>query len=59
MLVPNVDDKTELAVHIRTMFYITAGVATVIFILVIISKMILHFLGGPWSQQGWRLFKVM
>ncbi|XP_060919403.1 heme transporter FLVCR2 isoform X3 [Labrus mixtus] len=36
ILVPNVDDMDELAQHIRIMFYISAGVATVIFILVII-----------------------
>lgn len=40
MLVPNVDDMNELAYHIRTMFYICAGVASVLFILVIISKTI-------------------
>ncbi|GAA6213665.1 feline leukemia virus subgroup C receptor-related protein 2 isoform X3 [Lates japonicus] len=36
ILVPNVDDINELAHHIRIMFYISAGVATVIFILVVI-----------------------
>ncbi|XP_030299543.1 choline/ethanolamine transporter flvcr2a isoform X2 [Sparus aurata] len=36
ILVPNVDDMNELAYHIRIMFYISAGVASVIFILVII-----------------------
>ncbi|XP_036927043.1 feline leukemia virus subgroup C receptor-related protein 2 isoform X1 [Acanthopagrus latus] len=36
ILVPNVDDMNELAYHIRVMFYISAGVASVIFILVII-----------------------
>ncbi|KAM6968472.1 choline/ethanolamine transporter flvcr2a isoform 1-T3 [Tautogolabrus adspersus] len=36
ILVPNVDDMDELAHHIRIMFYISAGVATVIFVLVII-----------------------
>ncbi|KAF7669124.1 hypothetical protein LDENG_00241000 [Lucifuga dentata] len=35
ILVPNVDDIDELAHHIRIMFYITAGVATLLFILVI------------------------
>ncbi|KAM4529107.1 choline/ethanolamine transporter flvcr2b isoform 1-T2 [Fundulus diaphanus] len=35
ILVPNVEDMDELANHIRTMFYITAGVATFLFILVI------------------------
>lgn len=39
ILVPNVDDVEELASHIRIMFYISAGVATFIFILVIIGKM--------------------
>lgn len=38
ILVPNVDDVNELAYHIRIMFYISAGVATLIFILVIIGK---------------------
>ncbi|XP_041827811.1 feline leukemia virus subgroup C receptor-related protein 2 isoform X2 [Melanotaenia boesemani] len=36
ILVPNVDDMDELAYHIKLMFYISAGVATLIFILVII-----------------------
>ncbi|XP_072217961.1 choline/ethanolamine transporter flvcr2b isoform X3 [Leuresthes tenuis] len=35
ILVPNVDDMDELAHHIRTMFFITAGVATFLFILVV------------------------
>lgn len=39
MLVPNLDDKDELAYHIRNMFFITAGVATLLFILVVIGKM--------------------
>ena len=38
ILVPNVDDVTELAYHIRIMFYISAGVATLIFVLVVIGK---------------------
>nr|XP_061824728.1 heme transporter FLVCR2-like isoform X1 [Nerophis lumbriciformis] len=36
ILVPNVDDMDELARHIKVMFYISAGVATVVFILVVI-----------------------
>ncbi|XP_042602361.1 feline leukemia virus subgroup C receptor-related protein 2-like isoform X1 [Cyprinus carpio] len=36
ILVPNVDDLDELAAHIRVMFYITAGVATFLFVLVVI-----------------------
>ncbi|XP_077395103.1 choline/ethanolamine transporter flvcr2a isoform X3 [Festucalex cinctus] len=36
ILVPNVDDVEELAHHIKIMFYISAGVATIIFILVVI-----------------------
>ncbi|XP_056152148.1 feline leukemia virus subgroup C receptor-related protein 2 isoform X2 [Lampris incognitus] len=36
ILVPNVDDMDELSYHISIMFYITAGVATVIFVLVVI-----------------------
>lgn len=39
ILVPNVDDMDELAHHISIMFYITAGVATVLFILVVFCKM--------------------
>ncbi|XP_061602260.1 heme transporter FLVCR2-like [Cololabis saira] len=35
ILVPNGDDMDELAQHIRVMFYITAGVATFLFILVV------------------------
>ncbi|XP_072298164.1 choline/ethanolamine transporter flvcr2b isoform X1 [Eucyclogobius newberryi] len=35
ILVPNVEDKTELAYYISIMFYITAGVATLLFVLVI------------------------
>ncbi|KAG7328492.1 hypothetical protein KOW79_008436 [Hemibagrus wyckioides] len=36
ILVPNVNDMDKLAHHISIMFYITAGVATLIFILVVI-----------------------
>ncbi|KAG7331874.1 hypothetical protein KOW79_005843 [Hemibagrus wyckioides] len=36
ILVPNVEDMDELASHIVVMFYITAGVATFLFILVLI-----------------------
>uniref|UniRef100_A0A8C4FGZ9 FLVCR choline and putative heme transporter 2 n=1 Tax=Catagonus wagneri TaxID=51154 RepID=A0A8C4FGZ9_9CETA len=36
VLVPNIKDKAELAYHISIMFYIIAGVATLLFILVII-----------------------
>ncbi|XP_059209681.1 heme transporter FLVCR2 isoform X1 [Centropristis striata] len=36
ILVPNVDDMNELEHHIRIMFYISAGAATLIFILVVI-----------------------
>lgn len=39
ILVPNVADMDELAHHIRIMFYITAGVATFLFILVVIGEM--------------------
>ncbi|XP_047429188.1 feline leukemia virus subgroup C receptor-related protein 2 isoform X3 [Mugil cephalus] len=35
ILVPNVDNMDELAHHISIMFYITAGVATLLFILVV------------------------
>uniref|UniRef100_A0A3Q2TIA7 FLVCR choline and putative heme transporter 2 n=1 Tax=Fundulus heteroclitus TaxID=8078 RepID=A0A3Q2TIA7_FUNHE len=36
ILVPNVGDVDELAHHIRFMFYISAGVATFVFVLVVI-----------------------
>nr|XP_020446816.1 feline leukemia virus subgroup C receptor-related protein 2 isoform X2 [Monopterus albus] len=36
ILVPNLDDVNELAYHIRIMFFISAGVTTFIFILVVI-----------------------
>ncbi|CAB1342545.1 unnamed protein product [Coregonus sp. 'balchen'] len=36
ILVPNVEDMDLLAYHISVMFYITAGVATLLFILVVI-----------------------
>uniref|UniRef100_A0A672FXZ0 Choline/ethanolamine transporter FLVCR1 n=1 Tax=Salarias fasciatus TaxID=181472 RepID=A0A672FXZ0_SALFA len=36
ILVPNVDDMDSLAHHIRIMFYISAGAATLIFVLVVI-----------------------
>lgn len=55
ILVPNVDDINELAHHIRVMFYISAGVATVIFILVIISKMIIHICRLIRGCQGFLL----
>ncbi|XP_046877344.1 feline leukemia virus subgroup C receptor-related protein 2 isoform X4 [Hypomesus transpacificus] len=35
ILVPNVEDMEQLSYHIRIMFYITAGVATLLFILVV------------------------
>ncbi|TNN82634.1 Feline leukemia virus subgroup C receptor-related protein 2 [Liparis tanakae] len=39
ILVPNVEDMEELATHIRLMFYITAGAATLLFLLVVCGKM--------------------
>ncbi|KAJ8396874.1 hypothetical protein AAFF_G00011970 [Aldrovandia affinis] len=36
IMVPNVDDMDELAHHIGNMFYMTAGVATLIFVLVVV-----------------------
>ncbi|KAJ8290457.1 hypothetical protein GJAV_G00013100 [Gymnothorax javanicus] len=36
ILVPNIEDKEQLSHHISIMFYMTAGVATLIFILVVI-----------------------
>lgn len=38
MLVPNVKDTEELAQHIRILMYISAGVATGLFLLVIIGR---------------------
>lgn len=38
VLVPNVKDVEKLAYHISIMFFMTAGVATALFILVIIGK---------------------
>lgn len=38
MLVPNVEDVDELTQHIRVLLYISAGVATALFLLVIIGK---------------------
>lgn len=49
ILVPNVEDMDELAHHIRTMFYITAGVATLLFILVVIGK-ICHGVKGEGAK---------
>lgn len=43
VLVPNVDDKDKLAYHVSIMFYITAGVATFIFILVVIGKILVIY----------------
>ncbi|XP_061223401.1 heme transporter FLVCR2 isoform X4 [Neopsephotus bourkii] len=37
VLVPNVDDAEKLAYHISIMFFMTAGVATALFILVVIG----------------------
>lgn len=50
ILVPNVkDDDEQLAHHIRVMFYITAGVATLLFILVVCGKGYRDDLVPPWS----------
>lgn len=46
MLVPNVDDVNELEGYIRIMFYISAGVASFLFILVIICKTIRRLLAS-------------
>uniref|UniRef100_A0A9L0TSQ6 Major facilitator superfamily (MFS) profile domain-containing protein n=1 Tax=Equus caballus TaxID=9796 RepID=A0A9L0TSQ6_HORSE len=37
LLVPNIEDRDELAYHISILFYITGGVATLCFLLVIIG----------------------
>ncbi|KAJ0063155.1 hypothetical protein NL108_012610, partial [Boleophthalmus pectinirostris] len=36
VLVPNVEDKDELAHHIQVMFYISAGIATILFVLIVL-----------------------
>lgn len=46
ILVPNVNDMNELTHNIRVMFYISAGVATFIFILVAIGK------SSAWGECG-------
>lgn len=38
VLIPNVGDVEQLAYHISIMFFMTAGVASALFILVIIGK---------------------
>lgn len=38
VLVPNVEDEEKLAYHISIMFFMTAGVASGLFILVIVGK---------------------
>lgn len=61
VLVPNIKDQDKLAYHISIMFYIIAGVATLLFILVIIGKFISRLLGGeeagrcywlPWGLEN-------
>ena len=53
---PNIKDKAELAYHISIMFYIIAGVATLLFILVVIGKVISTLTkgcgeaGDPWVR---------
>lgn len=46
VLVPNIKDQDKLAYHISIMFYIIAGVATLLFILVIIGKVTDRPMGG-------------
>ena len=50
--VPNIYNPDELAYHISIMFYITAGVATLLFILVIIGKVISRFKGLVGMEGG-------
>lgn len=50
VLVPNIKDQEKLAYHISIMFYIVGGVATVLFILVIIGKII--SVGCWWARGG-------
>lgn len=51
VLVPNVEDEEKLAYHISIMFFMTAGVASGLFILVIVGKEV-----GvcTWNQMGLR-----
>ena len=46
VLVPNIEDQDKLAYHISIMFYIIGGVATLLFILVIIGKVVSTLMGG-------------
>lgn len=46
VLVPNVEDVEKLAYHISIMFFATAGVATALFILVVVGKEVGVYTGG-------------
>jgi hypothetical protein len=50
VLVPNIKDQEKLAYHISIMFYIIGGVATLLFILVVIGKVIRRLMGL--GQEG-------
>lgn len=52
VLVPNIKDQDKLAYHISIMFYIIAGVATLLFILVLIGKVISRFKGSVGMEGG-------
>lgn len=52
VLVPNVKDQDKLAYHISIMFYIIAGVATLLFILVIIGKVTDRPMGGGETRMS-------
>lgn len=56
ILVPNVDDLDKLAYHISTMFYITAGVATFLFILVVIGKTSVIIYFGYWFKKIGKIY---
>lgn len=55
VLIPNVEDEEKLAYHISIMFFMTAGVASALFILVIIGKEVGV---GTWNQMGLRSASV-
>lgn len=50
--VPNIDNPDELAYYISIMFYVTAGVATLLFILVIIGKVTDRPMGGGETRMS-------
>ena len=56
ILVPNVEDMDQLAYHISIMFYITAGVATLLFLLVVMGNyytllIIMHYVAYSFTYS--------